>query len=278
MDYLLRDDAPFSKDEWEKIDEQVVKVASQQLIGRKILHLYGPLGAGVQTIHLDTLNFEEKGEIDLFGDSEVCEIAAEKRRFVAIPMIYKDLSISWRDVETSKQMGLPLDLAPVAAAAAACAKKEDSLIFNGSPEFDAPGLLNIQGRQVVEKQDWSKGDNPFNDIAKGIEKLIEKGIYGPYALVTSADLYTQMQRLQEGTGVLEISRVKELIDGKVYVSPVIPQNKALLVAIAPHNMDLVIGQDMVTAYVGPEQLNHKMRVLETVLLRIKRPASIVTFE
>lgn len=278
MDYLLRDDAPFSQEEWDKIDEQVLKVASQQLIGRRILHLYGPLGAGVQSIHLDTLDFEENGAIDLFGDSEVCEISAENRKYLPIPMIYKDLIISWRDVETSKQLGLPLDLAPVAAATAACAKKEDNLIFNGSSEFNVPGLLNVEGRQVIEKQDWSQGDNPFNDVAKGIEKLIAKGIYGPYALVTSSDLYTQMQRLQEKTGVLEISRVKELIDGKVYVSPVIPEGKALLIAIAPHNMDLVIGQDMVTAYIGPEQLNHKMRVLETVLLRIKRPAAIVTFE
>lgn len=278
MDYLLRDDAPFSQEEWDKIDEQVVKIASQQLIARRVLQLYGPLGAGVQSINVDTLNFEEKGETDLFGDSEASEIAVEKRKIVAIPMIYKDLSIPWRDVETSNQMGLPLDLTPVAAAAAACARQEDSLIFNGSAAFDLPGLLNVEGRQVIEKQDWSKGENPFNDVAKGIEKLLAKGIYGPYALVTSTDLFTQMQRLQEGTGVLEISRVKELIDGKVYTSPVIPQNKALLIATAPQNMDLVIGQDMVTGYIGPELLNHKMRVLETLLLRVKRPAAVVTFE
>ena len=63
MDYLLRDDAFFSGEEWDKIDEQVLKVASEQLIGRRVLHLYGPLGAGVQSIHLDTLDFEENGEI-----------------------------------------------------------------------------------------------------------------------------------------------------------------------------------------------------------------------
>lgn len=278
MDYLLRDDAPFSHEEWEKIDAQVVRIASEQLIGRRILHVYGPLGAGVQSIQLDQFNYEEEGEIDLFGDSETTEISAENRRFVAIPMIYKDLSISWRDVESSKQMDLPLDISAVSAAAASCAKKEDYLIFNGSGDLQYPGLLNVEGRQIIEKGNWNEGDNPFNDIAKGIQKLTEKGIYGPYALVTSPDLYTQMQRLQDRTGVLEITRVKELINGKVYTSPVLPENTGVLVAIAPQNMDLVIGQDMVTAYIGPEQLNHKMRVLETILLRIKRPESIVTFE
>lgn len=277
MDYLLRDDSPFSEKDWDKIDELVVKVASQQLVGRRVLQLFGPLGAGVQSISLDTVNYSE-GEMDLFGDGEACEIVSQTRKYAAIPMIYKDLVISWRDVETSRQLGLPLDLAPLAAAAAACAKKEDYLIFNGSEEFNYPGLLTVEGRGVIKKQDWSQGENPFNDIAKAIEQFISKGVYGPYALVTSPKLYVQMQRIQEGTGILELSRVKELVDGKIYQSPAIPENRAVLVAIGPHNMDLVLGQDMVTGYIGPEQLNHKMRILETVILRIKRPEAVVTFE
>lgn len=278
MEYLLRDDSPFSEKDWEKIDELVVKVASQQLVGRRVLSLFGPLGAGVQSINLDIVNNNQAGEIDLFGDSEACEIVSQSRKYAAIPMIYKDLIISWRDVETTKQLGLPLDLSPLAAAAAACAKKEDYFIFNGSEEFNYPGLLNVQGREVIKKQDWSQGENPFNDVAKGIEQFISKGVYGPYALVTSPKLYVQMQRIQEGTGVLEISRVKELVDGRIFQSPALPENKAVLVAIGPHNMDLVIGQDMITGYIGPEQLNHKMRILETVILRIKRPEAVVTFE
>ncbi len=278
MDYLLRDDAPFSEGDWNKIDQLVVKVASQQLVGRRIISLFGPLGAGVQSINLDTVNYSGSGEMDLFGDSEACEIVAHSRRYAAIPMIYKDLIISWRDVETSRQLGLPLDLSPVAAAAAACAKKEDYLIFNGSEEFSYPGLLTVEGREVIKKQDWSQGENPFNDVAKGIEALIAKGVYGPYALVASPKLYVQLQRIQDGTGVLELSRVKELVDGKIYQSPAIPENKAVLVAIGPHNMDLVVGQDMATGYIGPEQLNHKMRILETIALRIKRPEAVVTFE
>lgn len=278
MEYLLRDDSPFSENDWRRIDELVVRVASQQLIGRRVLALFGPLGAGVQSINLDIVSYGKEGEMDLFGDCEACEIVSQSRKYAAIPMLYKDLIISWRDVETNKQLGLPLDLSPVAAAAAACAKKEDYLIFNGSEEFNYPGLLNVSGREVVKKQDWSQGENPFNDVAKGIERLISNGVYGPYALVTSPKLYVQMQRIQEGTGVLEISRVKELLEGRVYQSPVLPEDKAVLVAIGSHNMDLVIGQDMITGYIGPEQLNHKMRILETAILRIKRPQAVVAFE
>jgi len=46
-DYLMRDDAPLSDAEWEKLDERVASVASKRLVGRRVLPVHGPLGADV---------------------------------------------------------------------------------------------------------------------------------------------------------------------------------------------------------------------------------------
>jgi len=43
------------------------------------------------------------------------------------------------------------------------------------------------------------------------------------------------------------------------------------------NLDLVIGQDLITSYLGADDMDHPFRVFETVLLRIKRPEAICTF-
>jgi uncharacterized linocin/CFP29 family protein len=51
-----------------------------------------------------------------------------------------------------------------------------------------------------------------------------------------------------------------------------------VIATGASNMDLVVAQDLTTAYVASENLNHIFRVLESVVLRIKRPQSIVTLE
>jgi uncharacterized linocin/CFP29 family protein len=115
-------------------------------------------------------------------------------------------------------------------------------------------------------------------VAKGLEKLVSKGFYGPYTLVVSPDLYLQMQKLEKGTGRLQLERIRELVGGKIYQTPTLGENKAVLLEKGQQNMDLVVGQDLITAYLGPENLNHVFRLLETVLLRIKRPNSIVTFE
>jgi uncharacterized linocin/CFP29 family protein len=44
------------------------------------------------------------------------------------------------------------------------------------------------------------------------------------------------------------------------------------------NLDLVVAQDLVTAYLGPENMDHHFRVLESLVLRIKRPGAICALE
>lgn len=278
MDYLLRDDAPFTQEQWDKIDETVVKTARQVLVGRRFLNIYGPLGAGVQSINVDSFEEVNEGDVSFFGDDEGLPIKVKGRRFLEIPMIYKDFTIQWRDVENSRQLGLPLDISSAAGAAAVCSRKEDDLIFNGEPSLGYEGLLNASRAYRIQKGNWSEGENPFTDVAKGIEYLVSKGFVGKLALTVSPDLYMQLQRIQPNTGLLEADRVKKLVDDNLYQSPVLGENKAVLVCAEAQNMDLVIGQDMITAYLGPEKLNHAMRVMETLLLRIKRGEAIVVFE
>lgn len=278
MDFLLREDAPFSNELWERIDETIVMKAREQLIGRRFIPIYGPLGAGVQNINIDLLSTDNDIVVSSNGEEDTEYVKVQNRRYVEIPMIFKDCFISWRDYENSKQTGLPLDLSPVAITAQICANKEDQIIFFGNEEWGYKGLMNVDGRQTVEKGDWREGENAFSDIVAGLEKLVRKGFYGPYVLVVSPDLYAQLQRIQPGTGKLELERIRELINGKVYQTPILGNNKAVLLEKGMENMDLVVGQDLVAAYIGPEKLNHVLRIFETVLLRIKRPESIVTFE
>lgn len=278
MEFLLRDDAPFAQGQWDSIDNLVIKTAKQVLTGRKFINIYGPLGAGVQSINFDEWEKVSSGDLDFFGDDDNVAVKSKGRKFVEIPLLYKDFSLSWRDIETSKQMGLPLDLSAAASAAALCARKEDELIFLGNTEFGYEGLLNASGVKKIEKSNWMEGENPFTDVAKGLEILTSNGFVGRFALAVSPDLYMQMQRTQHNTGLLEIERVKKLVDGNLYQTPVLGVNKAVLVCSEPQNMDLVIGQDLITAYLGPEKLNHTLRILETVLLRIKRKDSVIVFE
>lgn len=271
MSYLSREASTFSDKLWEDIDAAVIEAARRALVGRRFLHIFGPLGIGVNYIAIDDVD-----EVDEVSEKGI--ITTKGRKYVEIPTIYDDFTLLAKDLENSEKMGFPVDLSKAMASAEACALKEDRLIFYGDSELGYEGLLTAEGINKVAKKDWSEGENAFIDVASAIELLTENGIYGPYALVLSLDLYMQLQRLQPGTGLLEIDRISKLVDGRIYKSPVLGKGKAVLVSPESRNMDLVIGQDMAAAYSEQKDLNHVLRVLETVLLRIKRRKAIVVFE
>ena len=270
MSYLSRDAASLPEGLWDKIDSEVVRSAKKVLTGRRFLHVFGPLGIGVESIHID-----ECGEVDEVAEDGI--ITTQGRKFAEIPIIFDDFTLLARDIESSEKTGYPLDLSKAASAAEACALREDRLIYFGNPRLGYKGLLTAPGAGKIEKKDWGTGENAFSDVAAGVELLISKNIYGAMALAVSPDLYMKMQRIQPGTGLLEIDRVKKLLNGHVYNAPVLGRDKAVLVCAEPRNMDLVIGQDMAAAYLEQKDLNHSFRVLESVLLRVKRDEAVVIF-
>ncbi|HHY90525.1 MAG TPA: bacteriocin family protein [Clostridiales bacterium] len=270
MDYLSREGSPIPAELWEKIDDAVVSAAKKVLTGRRFINIYGPLGAGVQSIHVDSLSELEESE----GNISVIK----GRTYQHIPLIRQDFSLLWRDLEFSEKMGFPVDLSAASQAASQCALKEDELIFFGNAEFGYKGLLTENGIIRLPMSDWSQGENPFKDVSAGLAKFIENGIVGRYALVVSPHLFVQLQRIQPGTGVTEYDRISKLLNGSIFNTPVLKDNQAVLVCAEPQNMDLVIGQDMITSYLETKDLNHYFRIIETVLLRIKNKKAVIVFE
>lgn len=271
MDFLSRESAPLPEELWEQIDSAVVKAASRVLTGRRFLHLFGPLGIGADHIMVD--DSDNLQQVDNDG-----LITMQGRKFVEIPIIYEDFILYARDLEAAQRSGFPVDLSRASAAAEACAIREDKLIFFGNAKLGYDGLFTAPGINRIERKDWSIGENAYIDIAHAVELLTEKGIYEPYALALSPDLYMQLQRIQPGTGLLEIDRVSKLLNGNVFKSQALGREKAILVGCDERNVDLVVGQDMATAYVEQTELNHRFRVLESVLPRVKRSQALVVFE
>ncbi|WP_196602409.1 family 1 encapsulin nanocompartment shell protein [Pectinatus frisingensis] len=271
MEYLSRDAAALSTEFWQQIDQTVVETASRILNGRRFIPVFGPLGIGVTDIAVDDADkLEEVAKNGVMMTSG--------RKLVELPTLYEDFTLLAKDMQSSLHAGYPIDLSRVISAAEGCALKEDRLVFFGNSDFAIDGLFSVAGANTIKKSDWKTGENAFSDISGAINILVGKGIYGAYCLALSPDLYLQLQRLQPGTGMLEADRIKKLLNKKIYVSPVLGREKAVLVCADSRNVDLVVGQDMKTAYLEQIDLNHKFRILETIRLRIKRPQSIVIFQ
>jgi uncharacterized linocin/CFP29 family protein len=277
-DFLQRDQAPLTSGQWAALDQAVVQTAQAALVGRRFMSLVGPFGAGVEAVPTDTLAGAQAAAVDLLGNGEGEIVGVERRRYMALPLIYKDFWVHWRDLESNRQLGLPLDTSKAAGAASACAQAEDRLVFEGHPALGIFGLRTVPERQIRRIGDWAQAGQAFADVVEGVRLLTSQGYTGPYALAVSPRLYAELHRIFDNTGVLEIEQVEKLARRGVYPTSALPEAAALLVDSGPQNVDVAIGVDLSTAFVESTNLNYRLRTLESLAPRIHRPAAICSFE
>lgn len=276
MDFLDRASAPLTAEEWDLIDQQVVKAAKEVMVARRVIDVLGPLGPGVYSFPYSYYS-SGKSVIGLVGDEEDL-LEAAGRHTVNLPMIYQDFKLFWRDMEADRNLGAPLDVATAALAANAVALKEDDLIFNGSKELGHEGLFTATGRQKLKISNWEENGAGLADVVKAKNLLAQAGHYGDASLVVSPALYGQLVRQYGMTGMLELDQVKALVQGGVFYSNMIQGNKGVLLSNRAPNVQMVVGQDLVTGYTESSKMNHIFRVMETAALLIRRADAIVTIE
>jgi uncharacterized linocin/CFP29 family protein len=274
----MREDAPFGDEVWSAIDAAVVAAARQVLVGRRFLPFTGPLGAGTQVIAVDQLKDAEEGGLSVFGEEEASVARLAARSWVQLPLLYKDFRIEWRDVEMQHQLGMAADTGAAYAAGAACARLEDRLVFNGSKEVGLPGLLSVPGRLSVKGGELRKPGRPLAAVSQAISQLVAAGSLEPYALVLTPELYTYLFAIHPETGRLEHDLICERCRAGVLQSTAVPEGKGVVVSVLPHQLDLIVGLDMATGYLGPEKMSHLFRVMETVALRIRKPSAVCVIE
>lgn len=215
-------------------------------------------------------NLTTSASADFWGKADTDAIDIAGRRFLELVTVYSDFMISWRDIENENGAGVQAAM----DAAVTCARREDDLIFHGEKSLGIEGMFTAKGINTLPISDWNQGETPVMDIAKAIEILVDKGFSGERVLIVSTDLYAKLHRIQPGTGIMEVDRVRSLV-GKLLHTSRIGKNQAAVAYCDPQNMDLAIGQDMITAHMGNEKMDHAFRVMETVVPRIKRPGAIV---
>jgi uncharacterized linocin/CFP29 family protein len=139
-------------------------------------------------------------------------------------------------------------------------------------------LLKAKGRLGVGLGNWDESGGAFANVVAATEQLVSNGLFGPFAVIVSPALYAKTQRVVEGIGRLESKLIKDVAEGGLFRSPVLGADQGLVVSLGAHNFDLAVAQDLITAYMGNEGLNHLFSVLESLVLRIKRPKSICALE
>jgi len=262
---LNRKDAPFADKVWEKIDQAVVGAAKSQLSARRLLQIEGPYGLGIKSIPGADKPVEAKGLV------EGATLASSAE--TPLVVVQSSFKLAARDVVAFEQTGLPFDLGVVARAAIACARQEDALLYNGVKSLGLDGLLGLKGALSSKLKNWKEVGSAVEDVIQAVTRLDDAGFHGPYALALAPALYNLLyRRYPQGYGT-ELEHLKVIASEGVVKAQGINAGGVLL-ASGPQYATIVLGQDLMAGYVGPEDGNLLFTVLETIALRCVEPAAI----
>lgn len=252
--YLGREDAPVGEEIWKVLDATMTEAAKSVLAGRRLLYVEGPFGLGLKGVPLQDV----KGESGLVTSS-----------FVPVSLIHKSFVLSKRDIAASEREGLPLNIAPVAAAALDCAMLEDKIIFQGVQ--GSQGLLTAPGAGEIKLSAWKEVGKAADEVISALTMLDNAGFHGPYSLALSPSRYNLLLRRYPQGGT-ELDQIRSMTDG-VFKAPVIDSGGVLL-ASGRQFAAIALGQDMSVGYIGPACENLEFSISESLVLLIRQPKAI----
>lgn len=82
-------EATLTKEDWRELDQTVFESVKKQLVGRRFIDIYGPLGEGVQSVTNDIYETSDRGSISFHGE-DLGLSTPTKRVNLTIPLLYKE--------------------------------------------------------------------------------------------------------------------------------------------------------------------------------------------
>lgn len=195
--------ATLRKDEWEQIDTRVNEVMRERLTIVDDLRARGlvtPVGLGTTLRVTERLEDFDAADVSYDGDTTPSrDRTSFLRDTIPVPVVAKEFSISWRQLEASRTRGEPLDVTAAAAATRRVRDKMQDLFVNGfgqGPDSNTiPGLVNAANRQIVTlSTDWDlSGATIIDDVLRMLEAAYAVNLFGPFFLYVPKNYWAVLQ-------------------------------------------------------------------------------------
>ncbi|KKL21985.1 hypothetical protein LCGC14_2439970 [marine sediment metagenome] len=199
----MAENATLRKDEWETIDTRVNDVMRERLTIVDDLRgkgLVTPVSLGTILRVTERLEDFEDAEVSFDGDTAPKrDKPSFLRDTIAVPVVSKDFTIGWRQLEASRTRGEPLDTTAASIATRKVRDQMQSLFVNGLDNGPAggsiPGLVNAANRQIITlNDDWdASGATVIDDVIRMLEAAYAVNLFGPFFLYVPKNYWATLQ-------------------------------------------------------------------------------------
>jgi uncharacterized linocin/CFP29 family protein len=233
---LHRELAPISTEVWADLEAEARRTFRLHVAARRVVDVIGPEGpvlAAVGTGHLAELDAPDEG------------VEAGRYEVARVVRLRVPFTVGRSAIDSVARGAKDADWQPVKDAAKRLAFAEDRAIIDG---FAAAGLAGIRpaASNPAVALPADAREYPVA-VAKALSALRLAGVAGPYALLLSADAYTEVaETIHAG---YPVSRHIERIlgdDGRIVWAP--PIDGAVVLSVRGGDYELHLGQDVSIGY------------------------------
>ncbi|MGD0823550.1 MAG: family 1 encapsulin nanocompartment shell protein [Terriglobales bacterium] len=249
MNNLHRELAPISDAAWVQIEEETSRTIKRYLAGRRVVDVHGPAGSA-----LSAVGTGHQSTIAAPGDG----ITAQQRDVKALVELRAPFELDRQMIDDVERGANDSDWQAAKDAARKLAFAEDRAIFEG---YAAAGIVGVRPGTSNPKKSLPADVRKYPEaFAQALSQLRLVGVNGPYAILLSADAYTELAETSDyGYPVLE--HVKRLVEGKIIWAPAI--DGAFVVTTRGGDLDFHIGQDASIGYLSHTDKHVRLYLQET---------------
>ncbi len=204
----LRNDTTLREDDWERIDERVVTVATKRLVGSQDLIARGLITPidGMRFTHARYERVSRLNEAVMSMDGQV-RSPADRLVFepdgTPLPITHIDYNINLRALEESRNGNTPLDTTSHGIAADEVSRKVEKTLFNGAGGYMYGGYAVYGYTDFPQRVTMGFGVGPWSAAARTGEEIlldvlallqgaIDSNKFGPYGIYYSRNASTKM--------------------------------------------------------------------------------------
>ncbi len=237
MNHLLRRLAPITDSAWELLDREASERLKSALAGRRLIDFSGPLGWGHSATNL--------GRIRRLKSTPTKGVRGSQRQVLSLVELRADFSVALDQLRDHDRGAVDVDLGELDEAAHRIAVAENVAIFHGWREAKMAGIAeSAPGKPLA----LGKSAEAYpRSIAAAVERLLGRGIAGPYGLALGPEEYTRVSETAEHGGYPLLDHLGKILNGPIVWAPGV--NGAIVLSLRGGDFLFESGEDLSLGYV-----------------------------
>lgn len=263
MNHLLRGHAPITDAGWADVDAEATERLVASLAARRVVDFDGPGGWQRSAVNL--------GRTSSIDDGPIEGVKGRLRRVLPLAELRASFTVDREELLNADRGAVDVDYESLDEAALRIATAENVAVFHGWDEAGIVGITQATPYPAIPLGDDVEGWT--RKVAGGVERLLEDGVDGPYALVLGPAQHTAVVETSQHGGYPLFDHLRKIIEGPVVRAPGV--RGAIVLSLRGDDFLFASGQDFSVGYEHHDHDTVHLHLEESFTFRVATPEAAI---